>query len=125
MRVERCIYLQKNKYYRVCVGGAYIATCKTLDEAVDLRDTYFLDKDKYSKRTVIVEGLTDRLNESVAKSGLSLKEISAMTGINTGNLCHYFNRGINPKIDNLAKLAVCLNVSTDWLLGISQERTRQ
>jgi len=121
--VERCIYLYKNRAYRVYVSsGNYIGTYYTIEDARSARDTYYADKDKGSHRHVVVRGLTDRLNEALCESGMGINEISKKTGITTYNLCLYFNEGMNPKIDNLAKLAICLNVSTDWLLGISKRK---
>ena len=119
INVERCIYNYDNRVYRVYVSkGNYIGSYKTIEEARSARDVYYESKDKGSHRTVVIRGLTDRLNEAMARSGLGLNEISKRTGITTYNLCLYFNKGMNPKIDNLAKLAICLNVSTDYLLGL-------
>ena len=123
VRVERNISLYNGKIYRVYVSqGNYLGSFKTLDEARSARDVYWSDKDRGNQRRVFIRGLTERLNKAVTESGIGLNELSRRTGIGTHTLRTYFNGEYNPKADNLAKLAIVLNVSTDWLLGISTKK---
>ena len=121
-RVERNISLLRGKYYQVHVRGRYLGTYPTLEDARSARDVFWAGEDKYKSHIARIDGLQDRFNQAVTDSGLSIADISKQTHICTGNLCRYFNEGLVPKVDNLAKLAVCLNVSTDWLLGLENRR---
>lgn len=125
VRVERNISLYDGRIYRVYVSqGNYLGSYKTLDEARSARDVYWSDKDRGNQRCVCVRGLTERLNKAVSESGIGLNELSRRTGIGTHTLRTYFNGEYNPKADNLAKLSIILNVSADWLLGLTQRKER-
>ena len=125
VRVERNISLYNGKIYRVYVSqGNYLGSFKTLDEARSARDVYWSDKDRGNQRRVFIRGLTERLNKAVTESGIGLNELSRRTGIGTHTLRTYFNGEYNPKADNLAKLSIILNVSADWLLGLTQRKER-
>ena len=66
----------------------------------------------------MIYGLNDRLNEAIKKSGMNLSEISKKANITRHMLWQYRNYGITPSVAVLARLAVALDVSMDWLVGI-------
>lgn len=117
MRVDENIEKRGNRYI-VYMYDEYKGCYSTLKKAQEARD--FMRKDNHKeRRKVKVRGFTERLNDAIWKSDLDIKEISRRTGITRCNIWNYQN-GITPKLDNLVALAVVLNVSTDWLLGISK-----
>lgn len=70
----------------------------------------------------VVEGFRDRLEEAIFSSGKSLTEICREAGISRTNLWSYRFDGIMPQTMTLLRLAIVLNVSTDWLLGLKGEK---
>ena len=81
------------------------ASLKEIREPVDL--TYYLPK------------FWDRLNIAIGKKGLSITDICKQAGVNRTSLNHYKN-GQVPSVKTLISLALVLNVSTDWLLGLEK-----
>lgn len=69
-------------------------------------------------KVVAIEGFRDRLEQAIFDSGLSLNEICTRAQIGRNNLWSYRWAGVTPSCDKLRKLAITLNVSTDWLLGL-------
>jgi transcriptional regulator with XRE-family HTH domain len=73
-------------------------------------------------RRYVVNGLSKRLRQAVADSYLSLEDIRIRTGISRSCLWYYLTNEKNPSIYSLTQLAKVLNVSTDWLLGLKEDR---
>ena len=118
MRVDKNIE-QRGDRYVIYMYDEYKGSYNTLKEAKKARD--MMKKDNHGeRRKVKINGFTERLNDAIWHSDLDIKEISRRTGITRCNIWNYQN-GIAPKIDNLASLAVVLNVSTDWLLGLEDK----
>lgn len=69
-----------------------------------------------------VEGFKDRLRNVVADSDMTIVEISRKSGISRSVLWSYMVAGNNPSVYSLKRLALTLNVSADWLLGIEERR---
>ncbi len=67
------------------------------------------------------------LNENIRKlriaRNLSQVELARKLGVSKQSVSNWENDNIQPSVDMLVKIAGCLNVSTDYLLGISQEKT--
>ncbi len=72
--------------------------------------------------TVIVQGLNDKLNKAIYDSDLSLNEICERAKISRHQLWEYRYYAVTPSALVLARLAVVLNISTDYLLGISTKK---
>ncbi len=117
MRVEQNIEKCKSGY-RVYAFGKYRGTFDTLNKARSERDS-FKATNISSRRTANIEGFTERFNQAIWESDKDLSQISKQTNISRSCLWSYQN-GILPKCDNLARLAIVLNVSADWLLGIKK-----
>ena len=90
----------------------------SLDEARTERDSR-KNAHKGGRRTVNLEGFTERFNRAIWESNKDISLISRQTNISRSVLWSYQN-GVMPKIDNLARLAIVLNVSADYLLGIDK-----
>ena len=75
-----------------------------------------------SASTDITKSFADRLSDLIyqkRKEGKSFKEIAEESGVPTGSLSKYQNDACEAGISSLIKLARYFNVSTDYLLGLS------
>lgn len=117
MRVERNIELRNGKYI-VYFNGKYCGMYDTLDEAKSERDSRKAAH-KGGKRTAYLQGFTERFNQAIWDSNKDISMISKQSRVSRSVIWSYQN-GVLPKCDNLAKLAVVLNVSADYLLGIEK-----
>lgn len=68
--------------------------------------------------------LGDRIKTRIADMGLTQKQAAAQVGISSQRFGNYVQDGRTPDIYTLAKIAKALDVSTDWLLGISENGER-
>ncbi len=68
-----------------------------------------------------IEGFTERINEAFTKSNLSIAEVCRRTRMERSTFYNYLSGNI-PSAYNLMKIAKAMNVSTDWLLGLSKAR---
>lgn len=64
-----------------------------------------------------------RLNDLIDQQGLRQSDLSKMTGIATGTISGYRNGDKEPTITNLRKIAQALDVSADYLIGLSNVRS--
>lgn len=62
------------------------------------------------------EGFTERLNEAINKSGLSMTVIKERLQISWSCLYSYIHGYTTPSVKTLASLCRLLHVSADWLL---------
>lgn len=76
-----------------------------------------------AKPIVTVNGLTEKLEKAICDSPLTLTEICKRAKISRHQLWEYRYYAVTPSALVLARLAVVLNVSTDYLLGISTKQT--
>lgn len=78
--------------------------------------------------TATTKIFADRLDTLIAEkkqeSGLNHKEIAAALGIGDGTLSEWCSDNKTASIDALPKIAEYFNVSADWLIGLSDVRTR-
>lgn len=70
------------------------------------------------RATQIIDGLSDRLEQAIIDSELTLAEICRRAKISRAQLWNYRYYKVTPSALVLARLAVTLRVTTDWLLGI-------
>ncbi len=61
-----------------------------------------------------------RLRECIAWSGISQKEIADRIGVSPQTVSKYMKKDIFPALDTFAKLCSVLDVSADYLLGLSE-----
>lgn len=76
-----------------------------------------------ARSTTIIEGLHDKLEQAICKCPLTLTEICERAKISRHMLWQYRYAMITPSALVLARLAVVLNISTDYLLGISTKES--
>lgn len=69
-----------------------------------------------------IVGLNKKIEDAIWESGLSLNEICERAKISRHMLWQYRFDMITPSAMVLARLALTLNVSTDYLLGISKRK---
>lgn len=62
------------------------------------------------------EGFTDRLKDSLLKTGLTPYDIEKKYGIGHRTIYAYLNEEASPTVPSLYTLCEALNVSADWLL---------
>ena len=65
-----------------------------------------------------VDGFDRRLKTAIAESNLSVTEVQRKSGVSRSNMWSYMFDGVNPSVYTLKRLAITLNVSADYLLGI-------
>ena len=71
-----------------------------------------------SKRVVTPFG--ERLNRARLEAGLSVRDLSVLTGMQFSCIYQYENYGRTPTIDRAADLAKVLGKSLDWLCGMDK-----
>ena len=65
-----------------------------------------------------------RLSDKIAASKLSIKELSEKIKVPSGSLSKYQNDNAEAGISSLVKIAKYFNVSTDYLLGIVNQKSQ-
>lgn len=68
-----------------------------------------------------LEQIQIRLREAIKQSSISQKEIAKKIGVSPQTVSKYMTQNIFPALDTLAKLCKMLDVSADYILGISNE----
>lgn len=66
-----------------------------------------------------LKDIQTRLRECILKSGIPQKDIAKKIGVSAQTVSKYMRCDIFPALDTFAKLCVVLEVSSDYLLGIS------
>ena len=74
------------------------------------------------KTSYKVDGFDRRLKNAIAKSNLSVTDVQRKSGVSRSTIWGYIFDGVNPSIYTLKRLAITLNVSADYLLGIEGEK---
>lgn len=65
----------------------------------------------------------DRMREARETLKLTQEELAELTGLEPLQIWRYESGKFKPKSDVLSKIAAALNVSTDWLVGLTEHRT--
>lgn len=60
----------------------------------------------------------DRLEYSMKKAGMKPVDVCRSTGISPSLMSQYRSGACMPKQDNIFRLAVALNISPSWLIGM-------
>ncbi len=66
-----------------------------------------------------LKNIQERLREVIKQSQYSQKEIAKAVGVSAQTISKYMRENIFPALDTLAKLCVFLEVSANYILGIS------
>lgn len=66
----------------------------------------------------------ERLREAMAKSGMNATQLAALVGIDRSTLSQILSEDLDrmPRADTLGAIGVALQVSLDWLLGITRDQ---
>jgi len=114
----RCIRKQGNRY-TVRVKGKYIGIFSDLEKAKKCRDREIQGIVPLGKNAALrMRGFEKRLEKAVLSSGMTVTLICKRADITRTQLWEYLYNMRKPSIETLAKLAVALDVSADWLLGL-------
>lgn len=62
-----------------------------------------------------------RLRATIKNSGLKQKDIAKAIGVSAQTVSKYMKEDIFPALDTFAKLCALLDVSSDYILGVSEE----
>lgn len=83
------------------------------------------ENEKFKKNTKdrLAERLEDLITEKKKKTGLTNNEIADKIGIGQGQLSKALNSGTELGISSLVRIAKYFDVSTDYLLGLSDVRS--
>lgn len=60
-----------------------------------------------------------RLRDCIKQSTFTQKELAAKIGVSPQTISKYMKQNIFPALDTLAKLCKMLDVSSDYILGLS------
>lgn len=69
----------------------------------------------------MVDKFCYRLYEAMEERGKSVRQVSEETGISYNTLVCYRNGKRNPTMKTIRALCRCLDVSSDWLIGLRDE----
>ena len=69
--------------------------------------------------------LSRRLKMLSYEKGCTMKQIANSVGCPDSSVCRWLNGKRIPKADSIAKLAVYIDVSADYLLGLSDKKERE
>ncbi len=119
MRVDKNIEKNGNRYL-LYMYDRYCGCYSSLENAQKAREQYRKNH-KTERRKANIEGFTERFNTAIWNSNKDVSMISKQSHVSRTAIWSYQNGSI-PKADNLARLAIVLNVSTDWLLGITTKK---
>lgn len=72
---------------------------------------------------MLKELFQQRIKALLADSGLSAAEVAKKAGISSASLNYYINGKRCPDAQALFKLCTAYNISSDWLLGLSDYKT--
>ena len=126
MEKHKGIVITKKGRYSAYDSKWYVGTYDSLTEAIIAKDKARIHRlgitdGVHERRRIKRLGcFQPRLREAIAKSNLDMREISRRSGISLASLYGYRDDGIQPKAFSVAKLAIVLHVSSDWLLGIEE-----
>lgn len=65
--------------------------------------------------------IRERLNQAIAMSGLSQRDIAKELGLGDATISKYFSGERTPNADRIVDLCTIFNCSADWLLGMDNE----
>lgn len=109
---------ERNGKYLLFFKGKYKGTYKTYDDAEQVRLS-MIETYEPVDVTVYIPLFAERLNLAIGMRNRSVVDICKQAGIHPSSISHYLN-GNSPNAKALIGLALTLDVSTDWLLGIKR-----
>ena len=67
-----------------------------------------------------LKDIQQRLRECVVTSGIQQKDIAKGIGVSAQTVSKYMKKDVFPALDTFARLCAFLDVSSDYILGISE-----
>lgn len=67
-----------------------------------------------------LKDIQKRLREAIKESGIAQKDIAKAIGVSAQTVSKYMKENIFPALDTFAKLCATIDVSADYILGISK-----
>ncbi len=67
-----------------------------------------------------MKDIQNRLREAIKQSGIPQKELAQKIGVSPQTVSKYMRHDVFLALDTFAKLCVILDVSSDYILGISE-----
>ena len=64
--------------------------------------------------------IQQRLREAIKQSGMQQKEIAVKLGVSPQTISKYMKNDIFPALDTFANLCILLDISSDDILGLSE-----
>lgn len=117
---------RRDKKWYAFYSEKYLGCFDSLEDAKKARETYLSNR-KYESRQgkrYTLDIFNERLKEVVYASGMDISTISRRTGISRKMLYEYMQKSL-PTAGALAKIAIALNVSVDYLLGLKEEKNAE
>lgn len=71
----------------------------------------------------VEEIFAERLKLTLKLAGLTALDLSAMTGISNSTISTYIRMARTPSIWRVVEIAKALDVSVDWLCGLTEDPT--
>lgn len=71
----------------------------------------------------VTKEFAEKLQSLIFESGKSIKQLAAEIGVPSGSLSKYQNNAAEPGISNLHKIAKFFEVSADYMLGTTDQKT--
>ncbi len=75
-----------------------------------------------SRRRPYLETFACRLSAVIEERGMSQQKAADLVGVNQSMMWFYCNARAEPRFAALTSIAKEFDVSTDWLLGLTDER---
>lgn len=75
-----------------------------------------------SRRRPYLETFACRLSAVIEERGISQQKAADLVGVNQSMIWFYCNARAEPRFAALTSIAKEFDVSTDWLLGLTDER---
>lgn len=69
-----------------------------------------------------MDTFSTRLREARTEKGLTQKELAERIGVTKGRVTHYETNKGHPNTPVLLEICRVLNVSSDWLLGLTDRK---
>ena len=70
-------------------------------------------------KTMELKDIQSRLREEIKLSGISQKEIALRIGVSPKTVSRYMCEDVFPALDTFAELCKCLDIKSDYILGLS------
>lgn len=116
---------QRNGKYRSRYSSTDLGQYDSVLEAVMARDREMIRRQKVPRKerqSIRIEGFAERLNEAIWASDMDISEICRQSGISRSCMWSYRYTATMPPSGILARIAITLNVSADYLLGIERRK---